>query len=297
MWRIHCVLLWSRAALVESSRETLRQPERKEAVKRRRRVRCAPRDRSVPRVSRGGALVRAGPKGGSKTGKARANRSEWRATPRLARLPALILALVITAGIVTQPASGQTSELPAAAPSLQPLLDFKDPDIKFHLRSLMNILRDRDHEGWVLAAYPDPSTGKPLIGAGFSLEVAATDHPQSDSHNPNLFLEPSSAQLWQAAGLDPDRLQAILDRFNRDLDVWTKKGYSRRVKANALRPELTVEEATSLLPDLHDPGDPQCVGLLPRIRSADRIAADGPEPTGISNGGKPRGVCRLSRRH
>src|SRR5277367_3373459 len=196
------------------------------------------------------------------SGEARAHRSDWRATLSLALLPALILALVITAGIVPQPASGQTSEpraplapapssqsiaAQAAAPSLQPLLDFKDSDIKFHLRSLMNILRDRDHEGWVLAAYPDPSTSKPLIGAGFSLEVPATDHPQFDSHNPNLFLEPSSAQLWQAAGLDPDRLQPILDRFNRDLDAWTKKGYHRRVKANVLRPELTEEEATSLL--------------------------------------------------
>jgi hypothetical protein len=181
------------------------------------------------------------------SGEARAHRPDWRATLSLARLPALIFAFVITAGIVPQPASGQTSELPAPASSLQPLLDFKDSDIKFQLRSLMNILRDRDHEGWVLAAYPDPSTGKPLIGAGFSLEVAATDHPQSDSHNPNLFLEPSSTQLWEAAGLDPDRLQPILDRFNRDLDVWTKKSYGRRVKANALRPELTYEEATSLL--------------------------------------------------
>jgi len=196
------------------------------------------------------------------SGEARAHRSDWRATLSFALLPALILALVITAGIVPQPASGQTSEpraplapapssqsiaAQAAAPSLQPLLDFKDSDIKFHLRSLMNILRDRDHEGWVLAAYPDPSTSKPLIGAGFSLEVPATDHPQFDSHNPNLFLEPSSAQLWQAAGLDPDRLQPILDRFNRDLDLWTKKGYGRRVRTNALHPELTEEEATSLL--------------------------------------------------
>ena len=70
---------------------------------------------------------------------------------------------------------------PSAAPAqspLQPLLDFQDSDIKFSLRSLMDILRDHQHEGWVLAAYPDPNTHRPLIGAGFSLDVQATVHPK-----------------------------------------------------------------------------------------------------------------------
>ena len=75
----------------------------------------------------------------------------------------------------------------------QQLLNFKDSDIKFSLHSLMEILRDHQHEGWVLAAYPDPNTGRPLIGAGFSLDVQATEHPQLDPLNPHPFVEPSSA--------------------------------------------------------------------------------------------------------
>ncbi len=111
----------------------------------------------------------------------------------------------------------------------------------------MAMLRDRQHEGWVLAAYPDPKTGRPLIGAGFSLDVPATDHPQLDPLNPHPFLEPSSAQLWQAAGLTPERLQAILEQFDRNLQAWTKKGYRRRIRANRLAAEVTEAEATSLL--------------------------------------------------
>jgi hypothetical protein len=193
------------------------------------------------------------------SGKAESHRSGGRATPT--PRCALTLALILAIGTFAKPAAGQTSPpldsaprppapsvaAAAAAPSLQPLLDFKDSDIKFQLPSLMNILRDRNHEGWVLAAYPDPSTSKPLIGAGFSLDVEATDHSQPDSLNPYQFIEPSSAQLWQAAGLDADRMQRILDRFNRDLEAWTEKGYRRRVKANALAPELTEEEAWRLL--------------------------------------------------
>jgi hypothetical protein len=127
------------------------------------------------------------------------------------------------------------------------LFDFKDSDIKFDLRSLMSVLRDQRHEGWVLAAYPDPNTHRPLIGAGFSLDVEATDHPQLDPLNPHPFLEPSAAQLWQAAGLDPAQLQKILDRFNRDVSVWSAKQYRRKIRMHALAPEVTDEEATRLL--------------------------------------------------
>jgi hypothetical protein len=129
----------------------------------------------------------------------------------------------------------------------QPLFDFKESDIKFSLQSLMTILRDRRHEGWVLAAYPDPKTKRPLVGAGFSLDVQATDHIQRDPLNPHPFLEPSSAQLWQAAGLEPQRLQRILDRYDRDLKRWTTKTYRRKIRAQALGPEVTEEEATGLL--------------------------------------------------
>jgi len=60
------------------------------------------------------------------------------------------------------------------------LRSFNDADIKFDLRDLMETLRDRRHEGWVLAAYPDPKTGHPLIGAGFTLDPTVTPHINGD---------------------------------------------------------------------------------------------------------------------
>lgn len=134
-----------------------------------------------------------------------------------------------------------------AAGVSQPLFDFRESDIKFSLTSLMRTLRDSGHEGWVLAAYPDPKTKRPLIGAGFSLDVEAREHPQSDPLNPHLFLEPSSAQLWQAAGLDPERLNRILDRYDRDLAAWKARGFRRKLTAHALTPDVTDEEAMRLL--------------------------------------------------
>ncbi len=115
------------------------------------------------------------------------------------------------------------------------------------MEALMQILRDSRHEGWVLAAYPDPKTSRPLIGAGFSLNVEAREHAQTDLRNPNRFVEPSSAQLWQAAGLDTERLQNILDQFERNLSKWNKKNYRKKIRAQKLPPQLTEAEATSLL--------------------------------------------------
>ena len=99
----------------------------------------------------------------------------------------------------------------------------------------------------MLAAYPDPKTSRPLIGAGFSLDVAAAEHPQRDPLNPHAFIEPSSAQLWQAAGLDPEKLQTILEQYDRDLDAWKKKNFRRKIRTHELSPQLTAEEATKLL--------------------------------------------------
>jgi len=164
------------------------------------------------------------------------------------------------AGQVAAPVQPQATTVPTTAagpnnpPAVDtevsapaPLFDFNDSDIKFNLQTLMNILRDERHEGWVLAAYPDPNTHRPLIGAGFSLDVPATEHPQLDPLNPHPFLEPSSAQLWQAAGLDPALLQKILDRFTHDANLWTTRQYRRKIRMHALEPELTEEEATKLL--------------------------------------------------
>lgn len=130
-------------------------------------------------------------------------------------------------------------------PAVEQLLSFKESDVKFDLRDLMDILRDRRHEGWVLAAYPDPKTGHPLIGAGFSLDLPAREHTQPDQFNPHPFLEPSSAELWQAAGLDPNRLQSILDQFHERQAAWSKKGFREKIKT--LTPQITDEDATLLL--------------------------------------------------
>jgi len=113
-----------------------------------------------------------------------------------------------------QPPAAVTDALTGLSPANTILRDFHHSDVKFELSTLMDTLRDRGHEGWVLAAYPDPKTGKPLIGAGFSLDLPEREHPQTDPLNPHPFLEPSSADLWQAAGLEPARLDAILDQFN-----------------------------------------------------------------------------------
>jgi hypothetical protein len=179
-------------------------------------------------------------------------------------LPALVLAATASASAqILPPAAGEfllpVQSLASPSASLtpqglwlpgdgsQPLLGFKDSDIKFHLGNLMEILRDHQHEGWVLAAYPDPITRRPLIGAGFSLDVQAAVHPQLDPLNPHPFVEPSSAQLWQAAGLTPERLQQILDQFDHDAAVWTSKQYRRKVIRHKLTPQLTEEEGARLL--------------------------------------------------
>jgi hypothetical protein len=139
------------------------------------------------------------------------------------------------------------SDPPSAAANLQQLSSFNESEIKFSFASLMRILQDSKHEGWVLAAYPDPKTSRPLIGAGFSLDVAATPHAQRDPLNPHSFIEPSAAELWQAAGLDEDRLQQILDQYERNLKTWQKKNYRRKIKKHTLTPQITNEEATQLL--------------------------------------------------
>ena len=128
-----------------------------------------------------------------------------------------------------------------------PALNFDLSGAKFSIDSLMRVLKDNKHEGWVLAAYPDPKTSRPLIGAGFSLDVDASEHVQRDPLNPHLFLEPSSARLWQAAGLDLEQLQKILEQFDRNLAKWNKKGYRKKIKTHTLTPQLTDDEATRLL--------------------------------------------------
>jgi hypothetical protein len=130
---------------------------------------------------------------------------------------------------------------------LEPLVSFQSSEIKFNVQDLMNTLRDSRHEGWVLAAYPDPKTSRPLIGAGFSLDLEAREHLQRDPLNPTPFLEPSSAQLWQAAGLQPQQLDSMLEQYDRQLEAWKKAKFRKKVKTHSLFPEISDEDATKLL--------------------------------------------------
>ena len=157
------------------------------------------------------------------------------------------------AGQISEPAAAPEAATPAAAPiaapaitpAIEALLSFKDSDVKFSVSELMDILRDKRHEGWVLAAYPDPKTGRPLIGAGFSLDLPAREHPQQDPLNPNGFLEPSSAELWQAAGLDAAKLAKILDQFHEQASTWTTRQFRRDIPW--LTPQISGDEADQLL--------------------------------------------------
>ena len=166
---------------------------------------------------------------------------------------ALLWAAALSARDATTQIPNAATDPPAqvsasgVAPAPQVPLDFDVSGTKFSMDSLMRVLKDGQHEGWVLAAYPDPKTSRPLIGAGFSLDVEAREHVQSDPLNPNQFLEPSSAQLWQAAGLDSERLQRILEQFDRNLAKWNKRVYRKKIKAKQLPPQLTDTEAMQLL--------------------------------------------------
>jgi hypothetical protein len=135
--------------------------------------------------------------------------------------------------------------VPSSVPAAQLFSDFRPSDIKFDLNEMLEVLRDRRHEGWVLAAYPDPKTGRPLIGAGFSLDLPAREHPQRDPLNPHSFLEPASADLWRAAGLEPERLDHILSRYQQRLATWNKRRYRNNIRE--LEPEISDAEATMLL--------------------------------------------------
>jgi len=136
---------------------------------------------------------------------------------------------------------------PVVAPSaaLRMMEEFKDADVKFDMNELVDILRDRRHEGWVLAAYPDPRTAQPLIGAGFSLDLPEREHPQVDANNPHPFLEPSSADLWQAAGFDPARLDDILKVFYERRHTWSKRTW--RKKLFSLPAQISDDDAIQLV--------------------------------------------------
>ena len=165
---------------------------------------------------------------------------------------ALCFAVGITALAQTAPSEPTPSATIAqAAPEATPgaavrmLEGFRDSDVKFDLNELLDLLRDHRHEGWVLAAYPDPKTGQPLIGAGFSLDLPERAHSQLDPLNPHPFLEPSSAELWQAAGFDAARLDAMLNEFHERQSAWSKKMWRRQIKT--LPAQISDDEAMQLV--------------------------------------------------
>jgi len=135
----------------------------------------------------------------------------------------------------------------AVAPNaaVRMLEEFKESDVKFDVNELVDILRDRRHEGWVLAAYPDPRTSQPLIGAGFSLDLPERPHAQPDSLNPHSFLEASSADLWEAAGFDPGRLNDILNVFYERRRKWSKRAWRRQLYS--LPAQISDDEAVQLV--------------------------------------------------
>lgn len=147
----------------------------------------------------------------------------------------------------TTPQPPMAMPAPAVAPSaaLRMMEDFKDTDVKFDINELVDILRDHRHEGWVLAAYPDPRTAQPLIGAGFSLDLPEREHAQTDLQNPHPFLEASSADLWQAAGFDPARLNDILTVFYERRRTWSKRTW--RKKLFSLPAQISDEDAIQLV--------------------------------------------------
>lgn len=148
-------------------------------------------------------------------------------------------------GVSTTTSVSQATPVFAPSPAVQILEDFKSSDVKFDLNELAEILRDRRHEGWVLAAYPDPRTAQPLIGAGFSLDLPERPHPQLDPLNQHSFLEPSSADLWQAAGLDPARLDAILQVFYERRRTWSKRTWRRQLFS--LPAQISDDDAIALV--------------------------------------------------
>ena len=165
--------------------------------------------------------------------------------PALAQTPsAPETALPAISAPAAQP-TVQADPIAAVTPAMRMMQEFRSSDVKFDLNELVDILRDRRHEGWVLAAYPDPRTAQPLIGAGFSLDLPQRDHTQTDATNSHQFLEPSSADLWQAAGFDPARLDDILKIFYERRQHWTKRTWRRQLYS--LPAQISDDEAVQLV--------------------------------------------------
>jgi len=70
---------------------------------------------------------------------------------------------------------------------------------------------------------------------------------QRNPLNPNAFIEPSSAELWQEAGLDLEELNVILDQYYQRQTLWGKATFRQKIRAHELPPDISEEEAMRLL--------------------------------------------------
>lgn len=137
--------------------------------------------------------------------------------------------------IPQQPESASTTpapETPASAPVARvkteearplpkndPLFSDIDQHIKFKVEELAKHLRSKKHEDWRLVAYTDPAhkPEAPIydIGAGFNLSIP-TDRVRGEEGDRYQFhrkrIEPSSRRLWESAGLNPDKFDAVIQR-------------------------------------------------------------------------------------
>ena len=112
----------------------------------------------------------------------------------------------------------------------------------------MDILRDHQHEGWVLAAYPDPNTRRPLIGAGFSLDVAG-DGSLAARSTESVHLCGTFRRAAVAGGGSGSRTVTAYPRPVRpQCSYLVAEGpIAERLSVIRSRGQLTDEEATRLL--------------------------------------------------
>jgi len=118
----------------------------------------------------------------------------------------------------------------------------RDSDIKFNLRSLMSTLRDTSTK---LGAgrLSDPKQ-PPANWRWFQPRSSVREHPQT-IRSIHSFLEPSSAQLWQAAG---STLRAFrpYQQFDQDLAAWSKRKFPAQDPNHDLTPDLTGTKHATL---------------------------------------------------
>ena len=173
-------------------------------------------------------------------------------------------------------APSQASASATESPAVQILRSFSDSDIKFDLAALMDTLRDKRHEGWVLAAYPDPKTSQPLIGAGFTLDLPGPRTPAARS--------PQHASISRAILRRPVARRRPRSRPARCDSRSVQRPACLLEKAKVPKahsyPRAADYRRRSHAPASHlrHSGHLQRARLLPQFRPDDRLPADGPQP-------------------